>query len=118
MDNLTLGYQPLWNPLRQLAGVQLFVGSGSASPVDASHLLSVLQESWPEHAPPLLLSIQTHQLLCEVIECAGQHSPWVAVQEDLLGDPAMAQRVHTAHQRGLKMIWRGEPGERPTSWWC
>lgn len=115
LDNLTLGYQPLWNPLRQLAGVQLFVGSGSASPVDASHLLSVLQESWPEHAPPLLLSIQTHQLLCEVIECAGQHSPWVAVQEDLLGDPAMAQRVHTAHQRGLKMIWRGEPGERPTS---
>ena len=45
----------------------------------------------------------------------GPFSPWVAVQEDLLGDPAMAQRVHTAHQRGLKMIWRGEPGERPTS---
>ncbi|HOZ63055.1 MAG TPA: HDOD domain-containing protein [Burkholderiaceae bacterium] len=115
LDNLTLGYQPLWNQLRQLTGVQLFVGSGSSSPVDATHLLSVLQEAWPEQAPPLLLSIQTHQLLGDVIALADQHSPWVEVREDTLSDPAMAQRVHGAHQRGLKMIWRGEPGERPNS---
>ena len=115
LDNLTLGYQPLWNQLRQLAGVQLSVGSGAASPVDATHLMSLLQDAWPDQAPPLLLSVQAHPLLCDVLEQAGPQSPWVEVRQELLADPAMAQRVHQAHQRGLKLVWRGDPGERPNS---
>ncbi|MEY4882640.1 MAG: hypothetical protein RIS34_494 [Pseudomonadota bacterium] len=115
LDNLTLGYQPLWNQLRQLSGIQLFVSSGSASPVDAPHLMSLLQASWPDQAPPLLLSVQTHKLLCDILEHASPESLWIEVRENLLVDPAMAQRVHQAHQRGLKLVWRGDPGERPSS---
>ncbi len=122
LDNLTLGYQPLWSPLRQLAGVRLFVApadaspaaSGSSTPVDAAHLLAVLQESWPDQAP-LLLSIQNRHMLSDVLEHAGEQGPWLEIHHDLLADPAMAQRIHAARHRKASLIWRGEPGKHPNA---
>lgn len=113
LGSISLGYQLVWNQLRQLAGVQLFIESGSASAIDARHLLDVIRESWPEQAPTLLLSVQSPQLFCDILEHGPADAPWIEVREDRLTDPAMAQRVHQAQQRGLPLIWRGEPGQRP-----
>ncbi|MDO8448976.1 MAG: HDOD domain-containing protein [Rhodoferax sp.] len=115
LGSVSLGYQLLWNQLRQLGGVQLFVGADDTAPVDAPHLLSALDESWSGQAPTLLLSVQSPRLLADMLDHGTADSPWIEVHESLLRDPAMAQRAHRAHQRGMKLIWRGEPGQRPSA---
>ncbi len=115
LGSVSLGYQLLWSQLRQLRGVQLFVGIDDTNPVDSQHFLSALDELWSEQAPTLLLSIQSARLLGDLLEHAPSNSPWIEVQESQLRDPAMAARVHQAHQRGLKLLWRGDPGARPSA---
>lgn len=115
LGSVSLGYQLLWSQLRQLRGVQLFVGIDDMCPVDSQHFLSALAEVWSEQAPTLLLSIQSDRLLADILDNAPADCPWIEVQESQLRDPAMAQRVHQAHQRGLKLIWRGESGTRPSA---
>lgn len=114
LGSVSLGYQLIWNQLRQLSGVQLFVGAQNATHIDAAHLLSALDEVWSEQAPLLILSVQSPQLLADLLDHATQSSPWIEVQAAQLRDPALAERVRQAHQRGLRMIWRGEPGTRPS----
>ena len=114
LGSVSLGYQLIWNQLRQLSGVQLFVGAQNAARIDAVHLLSALDEVWSEQAPILILSVQSPQLLADLLDHAPQSSPWIEVQATQLRDPALAERVRRAHQRGLRMIWRGEPGARPS----
>jgi hypothetical protein len=60
-----------------------------------------------------LLSVQSPRLLGELLDHAPANSPWIEVNEMQLRDPDMARRVHQAHQRGMTLIWRGEPGQRP-----
>ena len=115
LGSVSLGYQLLWSQLRQLRGVQLFVGIDDMCPVDSQHFLSALAELWSEQAPTLLLSIQSDRLLADILDNAPADCPWIEVQESQLREPAMAQRVHQAHQRGLKLIWRGESGTRPSA---
>lgn len=115
LGSVSLGYQLLWNQLRQISGVQLFIGTDDTSHLDAAHLLKVLGELWPEQAPRLLLSVQSPRLLSDMLVHAPTDSPWLAIDDQQLRDPAMAQRVHHAHQRGLQLIWRGEPGLRPNA---
>ena len=113
LGSISLGYQFLWNQLRQPAGIQLFLHAEEAVPVDAQHLLATLRELWPEQAPVLLLSIQSPVLLRDVLVHGTADDPWVEVPEAWLVDAAMAHCVRQAHQRGLKLVWRGEPGQRP-----
>ena len=113
LGSVSLGYQLLWNPLRQLRGVQLFVGMDDTTPVNPQQLLNAINEVWSDQAPTLLLSIQSRRLLSDILEHAPASTPWIEVHESQLRDPVMAARVHQAHQRGLKLIWRGEPGQRP-----
>ena len=115
LDSVSLGYQLIWNQLRQLSGVQLFVGVQNAARIDAAHLLNALDEVWSEQAPILVLSIQSPQLLGDLLDHASQNSPWIEVHASQLLDSALAERVRRAHQRGLRMIWRGEPGARPSA---
>lgn len=114
LGSISLGYQLLWSPLRQLRAIQLFVGIDDTTPVDAQHFLAALGELWSEQAPPLLLSIQSAKLLADLLDNAPAGSPWIEVHDDHLHEPAMAARVQQAHQRGLQLIWRGEPGARPS----
>lgn len=114
LGNVSLGYQLLWSRLRQLCGVQLFIGADDTSSVDAPHLLVALDELWSQQAPVLLLSVQSPRLLGDMLDCATADSPWLEVHERQLGDPGLAQRVQQAHQRGMKLVWRGEPGSRPS----
>lgn len=115
LGSVSLGYQLLWSQLRQLRGVQLFVGMDDTTTVDAQHFLSAIDELWSAQAPTLLLSIQSAKLLGDMLDHAPTDGPWMEVHESQLRDPAMAQRVHRAHQRGMKLIWRGESGARPSA---
>lgn len=113
LGSLILGYRPLWNRARKLAGIQLFAHNESSAVVDATHLLRTLQELWTASSPPLLISAQTRQLLCELLEHAPRGSPWIEVQGEWLADSAIRTRVAAAHQRGLKLVWRGGIGQLP-----
>lgn len=113
LGSISLGYQLLWNRLRQPAAVRIFVDADAAVPVDAQHLLATLRELWPEQAPALLLEVHSATLLPDVLEHGGTNDPWVQVPQAWLSDPGLTQRVRQAHQRGLKLVWCGEPGQRP-----
>ncbi|AOG25191.1 HDOD domain-containing protein [Acidovorax sp. RAC01] len=113
LGSLILGYRPLWNRARKLAAIQLYAHNETSAVVDATHLLRTLQELWTASSPPLLISAQTRQLLCELLEHAPRGSPWIEVQGEWLADSAIRARVAAAHQRGLKLVWRGEIGRLP-----
>jgi len=113
LGRLILGYRPLWSRARKLAGIQLFVHSDPSAMVDTAHLLRTLQELWSASSPPVLLSPQNHQLLCDMLENAPRGAPWIEVRGDWLSDSAIYTRVKAAHQRGLKLVWRGELGRLP-----
>ncbi len=115
LDKVSFGYEILWDRLRQIGGVELFVGDDPTAEVDAQHLLNALDELWSEQAPTLLLSAQTPRLLCDLLDHFPPDGPWLVIDQTLLNDPAVAQHVHQAHQRGLVLVWRGEPAARPSS---
>jgi len=70
LGSLILGYRPLWNRARKLAGIQLYAHNEASATVDGGHLLRTLQELWSASSPPLLISAQTRQLLCDLLENA------------------------------------------------
>ena len=115
LGSVSLGYQLVWGQLRQLRGVHLFVGIDDTTPVDAQHFLNAIDELWSEQAPTLLLSIQSAKLLGDILDNAPASPRWIEVHASQLRDPIMAARVVQAHQRGLKLIWRGDPGTQPSA---
>lgn len=115
LARLALGYQPLWNQLRQLCGIQLFVDVPGPATIDAGELVALLNDIWPKQAPALIVSVRTPELLSGLLEQAAPDGVWVEVAESLLVTPEMVRRVHQAHQRGLRLVWRGASGTRPKS---
>jgi EAL and modified HD-GYP domain-containing signal transduction protein len=113
LGSLILGYRPLWNRARKLAAIQLYAHNEASAIVDAAHLLRTLQELWSASSPPLLLSAQTRQLLCNLLEQAPRGAPWIEVRGDWLSDSAIYALVKSAHQRGLKLVWRGDIAKLP-----
>lgn len=113
LDQVSLGYQLYWNGLREPAAVALSVGAHGRTAVDGPRLLQALHARWPEGAVPLLLSVPAAALLSQMLEQATPDCPSLIVDEAQLQDASLARRVHQAHQRGLKLLWRGEPGTRP-----
>lgn len=113
LGSLILGYRPLWNRARKLAGIQLYAHNEAAAVIDAGHLLRTLQELWSASSPPLLISAQTRQLLCDLLETAPRGAPWIEVRDDWLSDSAIYSRVKAAHQRGLRLVWRGDANKLP-----
>ncbi len=112
LGDITLGYQLLWNPLRQLGGIHLFVGTEDDTHVDAPHLLKSLGLLWSEQAPLLILSIKSHTLLCDLLDLPMLPNICLEIAQEHLADPVMVRRVHMAHLHGMMMVWRGNPGER------
>ncbi len=113
LGSLVLGYRPLWGRERSLAGIQLFVRSDGAAQVDVAHLLHTLQEIWTASSPPLLLTPQTRQLLGDMLAHAPRNAPWICVPGPWLAESAVYASVQAAHQRGLRLVWRGELGNLP-----
>lgn len=114
LSRLILGYRPLWNRQRKLAGIQLYAHSESNPSVDAAHLLRTLQQLWSATSPPLLLSPGSHDLLDDLLTHAPVGAPWIEVPGAWLNhDPALPARVRAAHARGLRLVWRGDMASGP-----
>ena len=113
LGSLILGYRPLRNQARKLAAIQLYVHPEASATVNTAHLLRTLQELWSASSPPMLLSPQNQQLLCDMLDNAPRGTPWIEVRGEWLANSAIYSRVRAAHQRGLKLVWRGELGQLP-----
>lgn len=114
LSSLTLGYRPLWNRQRRLAGVQLYLHEDPGTAADMPHLLRILKELWSDQAPPLLLSPQSRQALCDLLAHAPQGSPWIEVRGDwLLQDEGIYELALQARARGLMLVWGGSLAEVP-----
>ena len=115
LGQVTLGYQLIWNSLRQVAGVQLFIAAHDGERVDTPALLQALTQAWPNEAPQLLLSPTSPELLGDLLTCAGADGPWLEVQGTHTHEPQVIERVFQAHQHGVPLVWRGEPGNWPST---
>jgi EAL and modified HD-GYP domain-containing signal transduction protein len=115
LDSVTLGYTLLWNQKRQRCGVRLLVDSASPSAVDARHLLSAMAELWPSASAGVLLSVQTPALLQDLLEHLPARGVWLEIPNATMADAPLAGKVRKAAQRGVHLVWRGEPGQIPTA---
>jgi len=115
LGSISLCYQLQWNQLRQISGVDLVIEADTVHPPDALHLMRAVQELWSQQAPVLTLSIKSLQLLIDVLQHGPVDGPWIAVPDQLLGDPFLLRLVHEAHLRGMQLVWRGAPGTRPAA---
>ncbi|MCW5640662.1 MAG: HDOD domain-containing protein [Rhodoferax sp.] len=113
LGHLILGYQLVWNRLRQPAAVQLFLAPHGQEPVEGAHFLRTLEQTWSEQCPPLLLTPQTAGLLADLLNHGSRDGPQLVVQHDLMRNEAVTGAVQRAHARGVPMLWRGQPGQRP-----
>ncbi|AVP58902.1 HDOD domain-containing protein [Pulveribacter suum] len=113
LGSLVLGYRPLWNAARRLAGVQLYVQPAGGARVDAPHLLRTLQELWTASSPPLLLSPRSPLLAAELLEHAPRGAPWIGLPAAWLDEPQLRSRAQAAHARGLRLVWQGELAQLP-----
>ncbi len=113
LGSVTMGYEPLWNQWRKRMGVRLWLDPESASAVDAMHLLESVQELWPATREVCLLHARSPGLLSDLLDHNQAPNVWLEVPELWLGDALLAGRVRKAHQRGIKLVWQGEPGRHP-----
>ncbi len=113
LGSLFLGYRPLWNAARRLAGVQLFVQGDAGIAVDALHLLRTIGELWSASSTPLLLAPRSPDILADWLAHAPAGAPAIEVTAAWLADPALLERARGAHRRGLKLVWRGPLSRLP-----
>lgn len=113
LAQLTMGYQMVWDRLRQPTAVQLFLTPIENAQLEAAHLLRTIAHTWSELCPTLLLTPQTAGLLTDLLQHGDPDGPQVVVQHDLLARPGVADAVRQARARRLQMVWRGPPGQRP-----
>jgi c-di-GMP phosphodiesterase len=115
LGSVTLGYQCVWNAWRKRCATRLWVEPLSSSAVSVPHLLQSLQELWPSDVSSAvyILCPQTIGLLGDLLDHAPAGPLWVEVPDLWLDDALIAGRVRRAHQRGLKLLWRGDDGQSP-----
>lgn len=113
LGQLILGYQLVWDRLRQPVAVQLFLTPHGEEPVEGAHFLRMLEQTWSGQSPTLLLTPQVAGLATDLLDHASSEGPQLVVQHDLLRADAVVGAVQRAHARGVVMVWRGTPGQRP-----
>jgi len=112
LHDVSMGYQLLWNAQRKVAGVQLCLAPRASRHVDARAMLNQIGQLWHTSAAPLQLQTNAADLLADLLDATPSTLARIEVSDELLQDPGIAQRVLRASQRGLGLIWRGEPGTR------
>lgn len=113
LGQLALGYQLVWNRMRQPVAVQLFLNETGDEPVEGAHFLRTAEQTWSEQCPTLILTPRTTTLLTDFLRHGKPDGPWISVQQDMLDAAGVSDLVRQAHARGLTLVWRGAPGERP-----
>lgn len=113
LGNLTLGYEPLWNRARQVAGYRLWVDAPQASAIDAAHLLQALGNNYPQaRRCPLLLQVRNAPLLLSLLDHAPEPGIWLRIDPALLDDARLAGHVRAAQARGHTLVSHEYPGVR------
>lgn len=117
LNALVMGYRPLWNAQRHLAGVQLFLHDTPDNPADTAHLLRILQEMWSPHSPLLLLSPQSPALLQGLLAQIVPNPAWaLEVRAEWLSTNALLRALTTrAAEKGVRLVWRGSMERLPTA---
>ncbi len=113
LGQLILGYQLIWNKARRPAAMQLFMSPLDGEPVEVAHFLRALTLTWTGQSPILILTPLSADLLAGALEHNTSDGPWLCVQQDLLGEAGIIDLLQKAHGRGMQLLWRGAPGERP-----
>jgi hypothetical protein len=113
LQDVTLSYQVLWNAQRQVAGVKLNLEVLPGRQIEAGHLLTALQSAWHAKAPALLLSTADAPLLAALLRLDLKPTMQLVVSAELLNDSTFARLVTSAKQRGLQLVWQGQPGQTP-----
>lgn len=113
LGHLSLGYQWVWSRQREARAIQLFVEPDTDAAVDAAHLLDLITQTWSGKSPLLILTVQSRDLLMDLLQHARPDGPWITVADELLADPEIVAATDHASRRGLTLLWRGAPGERP-----
>jgi c-di-GMP phosphodiesterase len=104
LDSMALGYQPVWNPGRQLAAVRLQVLCVHPEAVDARHLLEALGDDWPAAAPTLILSIASDRLRRQALACEPSENLWLEWPADDFEDPDAEALLATAERHGHRLL--------------
>lgn len=112
LGSLTLGYRPLWNRARGLAGLQLFVHEDEDS-VDGQHLLRTLAELWSANSPELLLSLRCRRTLAGLVAAAEAQGPAIELPIAWLDDAELRRVARDARQRGVRLLLSGSPDQKP-----
>lgn len=113
LGSIALGYQFIWNANRHPVGVQMSIGTDAEVALDPRRLLQALSEFGSDRSPQLLLSIQSDDLFQSALLQCNSQSPWLEVSQERLDDDTLIPLIYQAHQRGAKLVWRGENSHRP-----
>lgn len=113
LGHLILGYQLVWNKARRPAAMQLFMSPLDGQPVEVAHFLRALQQTWTGQSPTLIVTPLSAELLAGALAHNTADGPWLCVQQQLLGGAGIIDLMREAHGRGVQLLWRGAPGERP-----
>ena len=108
LDSIALGYQPVWNRLRQLAAVRLCVQTVHPEAVDAEHLMETLGDDWPVSAPVLILAIASSPLLRQALACQPVQNTWLEVPADWFSDETHVAELEAAAGMGHVLLRRGD----------
>ena len=68
LQDVTLGYQFLWNVQRQMAGTVLTLDALPGSGVGVEHLIKLLGELWQTQTPALVLSTPSPASLAALLD--------------------------------------------------
>lgn len=106
LDSLTLAYEPIWNRERALTAVRLHIGAVRPDAADAAHLLQLLGDSWPESAPPLVLSFNNPRLLAQALVGPSVAHTWIEVPGGAFDQEDGLARLTAAVRRGHQLMRR------------
>jgi EAL and modified HD-GYP domain-containing signal transduction protein len=117
LDSVSLGLQYIWGSSRCLRGIRIDIHPESAAPLDAKHLLQVLQvlqESFRGPMPVLILGSRDFSLTKLLLETVADEKLWIELPPLALEtDPELLGLAQQARQRGASLVWSGEATQRP-----
>lgn len=104
LDSVALGYQPVWNGLRQLAAVRMPVMVLDRASVDGQHFVRALGNDWPRAAPALIISPRSLPLVDQLLQLSPIPNTWLEVPGDLFDTQEGRARMAMAVRRGHRLL--------------
>ena len=114
LGSVSLGLQYIWGPSRHLRALRLDVHPESSTPLDAKHLLQLVQESFRGPMPVLILSSRNFSVIKRLLATVTDEKLWIELPPRALEtDLELLDLAQQAKQRGVSLVWSGEATQRP-----